>query len=183
MAGGKEDSVLFTARKCIELGAGKQNSEGQLSIAHVALAIVLNDRGVYEEGLSHAKEATVLNPENAFGYNQQAAALLGLHRYQEAINAAKQAIRVSDGKYGIMHFNLGSAYFETENWEFSRQSFEKAAELMPGSDASAYNVALCLQRLGFNLDAAHWYEEALKRNPNRTDKQDILNSISALRRR
>ena len=49
MAGKKEDSVLFTARKCIELGAGKQNSEGQLSIAHVALAISLNDNGVYEE--------------------------------------------------------------------------------------------------------------------------------------
>jgi S1-C subfamily serine protease len=182
-APGRDDDVLFTARKCIEVGAGKQNSETRLSTAHVALAIVLNDRGVYEEALSHAKEATVLNAENPFGYNQQAAALVGLHRYQEAINAGKQAIRLSDGKYGIMHFNLGRAYFQVENWEFAKQSFEKAAELMPSSDAAAYNVGLCLQRLEFFLDAAHWYEEALRRNPNRTDKQDLLNSISVLRRR
>src|SRR5439155_17647802 len=117
------------------------------------------DRGVYEEALSHAKEATTLNSENASAYDQQAVALLGLHRNQEAINASKQAIRLSDGKFGIMHFHLGSANFETENWQFARQSFEKAAELMPNSDASAYNVALCLRRQGLFLDAVHWYEE------------------------
>jgi tetratricopeptide (TPR) repeat protein len=181
LVSGKEDSTLNTARKCISLGAGKQKSEGRLSDAHKAVSSVLNDRGVYEEALSHAKEATVLNPENASAYDQQAVALMGLRRNREAINAAKQAIRLSDGKYGIMHFHLGSAYFETENWPFARQSYEKAAELMPYSDASAYNVALCLRRLSLYLDAAHWYEEALRRNPNRTDKQDILKSISTLR--
>jgi tetratricopeptide (TPR) repeat protein len=179
---GKEDSTLFTARQCIALGAGKAKSEGRLSDAHRAVSRILNDRGVYEEALSHAKEATALNSENASAYDQQAVALLGLHRNQEAINAAKQAIRLSDGKYGIMHFHLGSAYFETENWQFARQSFEKAAELMPDSEPSAYNVALCFQRLGLFLDSAHWYEEVLRRNPNRTDKQELLDRISALRR-
>ena len=182
LAPGKEDSVLFAGRKCIALGAGKPKSEVRLSEAHKAIAGVLNDRGVYEEALSHAKEATSLNSENAFAYDYQAVALLGLHRYQEAINAAKQAIRLSDGKYGIMHFHLGSAYFETENWQFAQQSFSKAAEILPTSDASAYNVALCFQHLGLLLDSAHWYEEVLRRNPNRRDKQDILNLISTLRR-
>jgi hypothetical protein len=32
------------------------------------------------------------------------------------------------------------------------------------------------------LNAANWYEEVLRRNPNRTDKQDLLNRISTLRR-
>jgi tetratricopeptide (TPR) repeat protein len=182
LASGREDSTLYTARQCIALGAGKAKSEGRLSDAHRAIASVLSDRGVYEEALSHAKEATALNPENASAYDQQAVALLGLYRNQEAINAAKQAIRLSDGKYGIMHFHLGSAYFETENWQFARQSFEKAAELMPTSDASAYNVALCFQHLSLYLDSARWYEEVLRRNPNRTDKQQILNLISTLRR-
>lgn len=179
---GKEDSTLFAGRKCIALGAGKPKSEAQLSEAHRAVARVLSDRGVYEEALSHAKEATALNSESASAYDQQAVALLGLRRNQEAINAAKQAVRLSDGKYGIMHFHLGSAYFETENWQFARQSFEKAAELMPGSDAAAYNVALCLRHLSLYLDAVHWYEETLRRDPNRTDKQDILNLIAILRR-
>jgi tetratricopeptide (TPR) repeat protein len=180
-APGKEDSILYTARQCIALGAGKDKSEGRSSDAHREIAEVLNDRGVYEEALSHSKEAIALNPENAFAYNQEAVALRGLHRYLEAINVAKQAIRLSDGKYGIMHFQLGSAYFETENWQFARQSFQKAAELMPNSDAAAYNVALCFQRLSLFLDAAQWYEEALRRNPNRPDKQDVLKTISILK--
>jgi tetratricopeptide (TPR) repeat protein len=181
MVSGKEDATLYTARQCIALGAGKQKSEARLSDAHRAVSSVLNGRGVYEEALSHAKEATALNSDNASAYDQQAVALLGLHRNQEAINAAKQAIRLSDGKYGIMHFHLGSAYFETENWQFARQSFEKAAELMPSSDPSAYNVALCLTKQSLFVDAAQWYEEALRRNPNRSDKQDILKRISILR--
>ncbi len=82
-----------------------------------------------------------------------------------------------------MHFHLAGAYFETENWQFAKDSYEKAAELMPNEDASAYNVALCFQRMGVYLDAAHWYEEALRRNPQRTDKQDLLNLITSLRAR
>ena len=181
LAPGKEDWTLYTARKCIALGAGKEKSEGLLSVAHDIVSSVLNDRGVYEE-LSHASEATALNSENASAYDQQAVALLGLHRNQEAINVAKQAIRLSDGKYGFMHFHLGSAYFATENWQFAKQSYEKAAELAPDDDAAAYNVAVCFQRLALYLDSAHWYEEALRRNPKRTDKQDLLNLISILRR-
>jgi tetratricopeptide (TPR) repeat protein len=182
LASVNKDSVLFTARKCIALGAGKEKSEARLSEAHKLVSGILNARGVYEEALSHAKESTALSPENASAYDQQAAALLGLHRNQEAINAAKQAIRLSDGKYGVMHFHLGYAYFETENWQFALQSYQKAAELMPYSDTSAYNVALCFQRLGLYLDAARWYEEVLRRNPNHQEKQDLLNRIAILRK-
>jgi tetratricopeptide (TPR) repeat protein len=137
---------------------------------------------VYEEALSHAKESTVLTPDDPWAYDTQTVALLGLRRFQEAINAGKQAVRLSDGKFGIMHFHLGAAYFETENWQFARQSYEKAAELMPQEDAAAYNVAACFQRLGLFIDAAHWYQEALKRNPERTDKQELLSRIATLLR-
>jgi tetratricopeptide (TPR) repeat protein len=182
LAPDKSDLVLNHARKCISLGTGKKNSETILSYAHGSIAEVLNDRGVYEEALSQAKEASTLNSEFAWAYEEQGVALLGLRRYQEAINVEKAAIRLSDGKFGIMHFHLGSAYFATENWPFAKQSFEKAAELMPTSDPAAYNVALCLQRQSLFLDATHWYEEVLRRNPNRADKQDIVNLISTLRR-
>jgi hypothetical protein len=37
-------------------------------------------------------------------------------------------------------------------------------------DAAPYNVALCLVRLGFYRDAAQWFEEVLRRNPNHRRK-------------
>jgi tetratricopeptide (TPR) repeat protein len=175
------DLVLSVARRCISEGTGKADSEQRLSRAHRQIASILNDRGVYQEALSHAREATVIDPSDAWAFDNQAVALMGLRRFQEAINASTQAIRLSDGKFAGMHFHLGSAYFEVENWEFARQSYEKVAELNPKSDASAYNVALCFQHLRLYLDSAHWYEEVLRRNPDRTDKADILKSISILR--
>jgi tetratricopeptide (TPR) repeat protein len=161
-------------------GTGKDKSEKYLAVAHRQIADVLNKRGVYEEALSHAKEATDLDSSNPWGYAILADALYGLRRFQETINAAKQAIRLSDGKYASMHFRLGNAYFDTENWEFARQSFEKAAELEPKDPAAPYNVALCFQHLGLYIDAAHWFEEVLRRDPSRSDRDELLNKIRIL---
>lgn len=182
LSAGAEDSVLVCARKCVSEGTGKKDSEKRLAQAHGSIAAVLNERGVYQEALSHAREASVLDPSDAWAFDSQAESLLGLRRFQEAINASNQAVRLSDGKYSSMHFKLGSAYFEVENWEFARQSFEKAAKLNPKDDAAPYNIALCLVRLGYHGDAAQWYEEVLRRNPNHPQKQEILNRIQALRR-
>jgi tetratricopeptide (TPR) repeat protein len=174
------DSILSCARSCMAEGTGKDKSEKYLAVAHRQIADVLNKRGVYEEALSHAKEATDLDSSNPWGYAILADALYGLRRFQETINAAKQAIRLSDGKYASMHFRLGNAYFDTENWEFARQSFEKAAELEPKDPAAPYNVALCFQHLGLYIDAAHWFEEVLRRDPSRSDRDELLNKIRIL---
>jgi len=41
-----------------------------------------------------------------------------------------------------------------QNWQLARLSYEKAAELIPQDDATPYNVALCMARLGYFQDAA-----------------------------
>jgi tetratricopeptide (TPR) repeat protein len=177
----QDDLVLSAARACIAAGTGTQNAEMRLSVAHREIAGVLNKRGVYLEALNHAREATVLNPTNSFAYDDMTEALIGLHRFEEAVSSEQQGIRLSDGKYAYMHFRLGQAYFDLENWEFARQSYEKAAELDPSDPASAYNLALCLGRLKYYLDSAKWFEEYLRRNPNATDKSDVLARIQVLR--
>ena len=176
------DSSLAANRKCIDALTGTNGKETQLASAHVSIAVTLNSRGVYSEALSHAKEATVLDPSNAFAFAAEADALNSLQRFNEAINASNEALRLSDGKYAFMHFTLGSAYFGTENWELARQSFGKAAELDPKDDTAAYNVAVCYARLGYFNDAAVWYENALQRNPNRQDRDELRHRIDALRR-
>jgi tetratricopeptide (TPR) repeat protein len=177
----KQDLTLSSARACIDGGTGQPNANSKLSTAHEEISSILNTRGVYLEALNHAKEAASLNPTNAFAYDDMSEALLGLRRFEEAVNASEQGIRISDGKYWYMHFHLGQAYFDLENWEFARQSFEKAAELNTSDSASAYNLALCFARLKYYLDSAKWYEEYLRRNPNAPDKNEILTRIQTLR--
>jgi len=177
----QEDLALFTARKCVGEASGQGNSERSIALAHRIIAQTLNGRGVYQEALSHANEAIALDPTESWHYQEKAEALFGLRRFHEAINASNLAIKLSDGKYAAMHFTLGSAYFSMENWEFARQSYEKAATLMPTDSAAAYNVALCLARLGYYRDAANWFEEVLRRDPKHENRADILERIRKLR--
>lgn len=139
---------------------------------------MLNDRGVYSEALSHAREANDLDSSDPWFFQSQANALFHLRRFQEAINASNQAVRLSDGKFSTMHFRLGACYFELQNWEFARQSFEKAEELNQADTAAPYNVALSLQNLGYRGDAAKWYEEVLRRDPNYQDKVEVQKRIN-----
>lgn len=177
----ERDLELYFDRKCIEDGAGVKGSDSYLAGAHRRIALTLNERGVYVEAAAHAKEAITIDPNDGWAYRSLADSLVRLRRFQEAINAAKQAVQLTDGKFSTMHFVLAEAYFGTENWEFARQSFEKAAELMPSDDAAAYNVALCFVQLGYFRDAAKWFDEVLRRNPNHKDKQEILDRIRILR--
>jgi tetratricopeptide (TPR) repeat protein len=179
----EDDSTLYCARECIEKETGVASSEPALARAHADIADILNKRGVYTEALNHAKEATSLDPSDGFYQSSLADALFGLHRNYEAVTAAKEAIRLTDGKWAFMHFRLGSAYFELQNWELARDSYLKAAELDKRDPASAYNVALCLQNLRYFTDAATWYEEYLRRKPDSTDRDEILGRIRTLRAR
>jgi serine protease Do len=175
-----EDDALTSARSCLDAGTGKPNSDKSMAAAHNILSDILNRRGVYIEALGHAKEAIDLDSSNAWHFQDEADALFGLRRFQEAINASTQAIRLSDGKYSGMHFRLGASYFELENWQFAEQSFEKAAALEPTDTASPYNVALCLQHLGYRPDAVKWFREVLRRNPQSPDRTDIQRRITLL---
>ena len=177
----QEDNTLSTARECIKEATGQLKSKPYLLSAHLTISDILGKRGVFDEAFSQASEGLALDPTSALAYFYEAASLDGLHRYQEAINAAKEAIRLSDGKFGFMHFELGSAYGGTENWQLAQASYEKAAELTPTDSNAAYNVAICDARLGYRLDAARWYEEALRRNPARPDREDVLRRIQLLR--
>lgn len=81
-----------------------------------------------------------------------------------------------------MHFELGAAYFETDK---ICTSHVKAMRKPPSSILMTmlltYNVAVCLQRLALFRDAAQWFEETIRRNPNRKDKPELLKRIAALR--
>ena len=179
---GSDDSALAAARLCITENTGSPDTDKLLGNEHWLIATILNNRGVYTEALSHAKESTVLDPSRAASFDAVAEALIGLQRFHEAVEASEQAIRLSDGGVASYHFNLGSAYFNMENWQLARQSYEKAAELDQTDSSSAYNVAICLTRQEHYTDAAQWYEEYLRRKPNAPDKADVLNRIQILKR-
>jgi S1-C subfamily serine protease/Tfp pilus assembly protein PilF len=180
--GGDDDGVLYCGRKCLSLKGDDEYSKIGRAQAHQRIARVLNKRGVFEEALTHARAAKSLLPNDASTLTLESAALLGLNRGHEAIAAAKEAVRLSDGGDAEMHYYLGRAYYEQSRWSLAMQSFERAAELDPKHARAALGTASCLEQMGHAPEAARWYEEALRRNPAQKGREDILERIRRLGR-
>lgn len=175
------DSALSALRTCIDQSMIEQDYEAQIPAAHLVMSVILNERGVYEESIKHAEIAIDLVPNQPNPYYVLSQSLQVLGRYDEAIDAVKEAIRLSDGRYAAMHFQLGSIYFDQSSWRLARVSFEKAAELDVVGTAAPYNVALCFSREGYYRDAAEWYQKVLARDPRHPERESILERIRLLR--
>ena len=177
------DSALEAFRICVSnYTLGTRIDTANVSYAHRAMASILNDRGVYAQAESQAREALALFPQDAWAARELSRALLGQQRPTEAAAAAEEAIRLSDGKYSAMHFAAGAAYFEQQDWSRCARAYQKAAELNQLDGAAPYNAGLCLAHQGYYHDAARMMEQALARDPNRADRADILKMITAWRR-
>ncbi len=178
--GNRYDDALPAARRCIELSTLKPDSEERIQRAHRIIATMLNERGVYDDALSHAKQAIALSNLDASAYHQLAKALNNLGRFTEGVSASRNAIRLSDGKWAEMHFELGHAHFELEQWPEAIRGYEKAAERDPKDPVAALNAgAAAYNDRSYEL-ALRWYREVQRRDPryevervNRTIKQLI----------
>jgi tetratricopeptide (TPR) repeat protein len=176
----QDDSVLEAGRQCIQFPIQHQVTAETVGDIHTDIAMILDKRGVYSEALAHAKQAIELNATDAWAFYASALALKGMRQFTDAVEPAKEAIKAADGKYAEMHFALGDAYFGLQQWSLAEQSYEMAAKLDPKDAAAAYNIALCLQNLGYRSDAASWFKEVLRRNPQHKDKDQILRRIKDL---
>ena len=175
------DNALAAYRKCVEVGAFEEGAEGQLAQAYSNMSTILYDRGVYDQSITYAKQALELSPDDPFAYLDLSRSLNALGRNVEAVTAAENAIRLSDGKYSVMHFALGLAHFGLRNWERSARAFQKAAELAPTDPEPAFNVAVCMQEQRLFLEGARWLEEVLKRKPDHPQREEILKKIRTWR--
>ena len=176
------DDALSVERNCIELAAGKTGSEPRIAEAHDNIAAMLIGRGVYDEAISEAKASISVDASSSFAHFHLAKAYNGSRRFAEAINEAKTAIRLSDGKFSSMHFELGLACFSLEMWPEAQQAFKQAADMDPKDADAAYNVAASLYNEHYNTDALTWYREVLRRDPNYRDRDKVLRMIAVLSR-
>jgi tetratricopeptide (TPR) repeat protein len=176
------DLALPAARRCLEMSSATNDSNNIVN-AHKYLADMLTDRGVYEEAANHAREAIVLAPQEALSYHYLARALAKQRRFTEVVSNERTAIRLSDGKFGHMHFTLGLGYFELKQYPEAVQAFKLAADLLPQDSAASFNVAVSYYNSQYYREAIQWYRETLRRDPNRSDKAEILRIIDDLSRR
>lgn len=179
------DQLLSDGRKCLSKEAAYRSKDikdldAALATVNTALANTLNTRGVYSEALNYAREAVSIAPNSAEAFDALGDATFNLQRYKETVTAEQEAIRLSDGKYGYMHFRLGTAYFALEEWAPAEREFEIVANKNTDDYVSAYNAGLSLGRQGYYSDEAKWLKIALARHPSPTDLDSITGILAQL---
>jgi tetratricopeptide (TPR) repeat protein len=175
------DGALSAARQCIESGASVAGSEKSVAYAHQTIGLILVDRGVYDEAITHARQAIAIDPTDGWAYYALTRALRSLNRYHEAIAAAKSALRLTDGRHAIMHAALGSAYFGLQDWSQAASAYGKAAEMDPADADAAFNTAAALYNEKSTRESLRWWEEVLKRDPEYPDRDYVTEKIQELR--
>jgi tetratricopeptide (TPR) repeat protein len=178
----RTDEALGAARQCLDRATKAQDGDSNAQFAHRILSVLLRGRGVIDQAIGHARDAIGIDATDGYAHAALGQALYEAQRYTEAETILRTAIRLTDGGEDFIHFALGLVLFKQEKWSEAQRSFERAAELDPRDDGAAYNVAISLARQSFFRDAAKWYEEALRRNPARSDATELRDRIRELRR-
>jgi len=86
-------------------------------------------------------------------------ALSDLKRYEEALAAYEQAIRL-DPNYAKAYYNIGVALYDLKRYEEALAAFEQAIRLDPDYADAYNNKGVALDNLGKSKEAKQAYEKA-----------------------
>ena len=180
------DATLADGRKCIDASVkntsdsrAKQFAERAPTVYRI-MATVLEDRGVHDAALSDIKESLAAAPNDPNSLYEESQIFESLNQYSECVSSAKAAIAASDGKFRWMQFELGSCYFDMQDWVQAEASFKISADADKTDAASAFNLGLSLLRQGFGSDAKVWFNESLRRNPSAELREKIMDALRGL---
>jgi Flp pilus assembly protein TadD len=112
---------------------------------------------------SHAIEVT---QNNDVAHNNLGVTYGKLGRYQDAVEACKQAIRIKPD-YAEAHCNLGVAYGKLGRYQDAIESYQQAIRIKPDYAADAYyNLGVVYSKFGRHQDAIESFKQAIKINPD-----------------
>lgn len=87
--------------------------------------------------------------------------------YENSASKFKSAIRVNEKDFAA-HYNLGNAYYKTNQFEEARTEFEKAQQLAKNKNdkaAALYNLGNSYMKTNKPDKAAEFYKQSLKQDP------------------
>ena len=121
-----------------------------------------------QEALAELDRALKLGPpssDEASVHTQIGVALKDLGRFEEAKGALLTAANFPEPHQEVFNL-LGFCHFKLEEYEQAVEAFSRAIEIEPGEGINYANLAVNLERLGQNGEAAAMYRNALEMDPS-----------------
>lgn len=177
---GEAEPALKAARTALAIAPEEAASVRVRAQAHALIAAVLITRGdpMAEEA---GRRSVQIDPSFGWGHTQFARALNVARKAVEAEAVARKAIELTGGSDSEAHFALATSFFFQQRWEESRAEYVRAATLNPKDGHAAFNVGLALVNLGRPAEALPWYEDALRRQPDMPEREQVLAAIAKLK--
>lgn len=156
--------------------------------AHYNLGLIYQQRGQYEEAKSSFHRAIEIDPDETDAHYQLGRIVREEGRLSEAI-AYFDAVVQRDAEHSQNEVwrEIGRTYFQAEQYDDARASFERFLEKRPSDAEGRYRYGLTLYRLGRSDDAADEMRaciEAVRTSPAykyRVDKHWMQEAQSFLR--
>ena len=114
---------------------------------------------------SHAIEVT---QNNYVAHNIRGVAYDSLGRYQDAVEAYKQTIRIKPD-YADAHYNLGVAYYKLGRYQDAIEACKQTIRIKPDYAKAYINLGVTYYKLGRYQDAVEAYKQAIRIKPDFAD--------------
>jgi tetratricopeptide (TPR) repeat protein len=134
-------------------------------IAHNNLAAVLEDRGDYDDAISHLQEAIRIKPYDAPAIFNLGLAFYSTGRYDDAIEHYQQALRLDPNNPDI-YCNIGNALFMKGQLDDAANQYQQAIRLSPSDAQAYYDLGKVYETKNDFTDAISEYHEAIRVNPD-----------------
>ncbi|MBY0405792.1 MAG: tetratricopeptide repeat protein [Cyanobacteria bacterium] len=85
----------------------------------------------------------------------------------------------TDPKMIDAHFNLGSLYYQTRQYEKAQRSFGKVLSMTPDDTQAKYNLSLCYEKLGQNQEAVRLLQGIPRGDKNFNKAQQRIEELKA----
>jgi tetratricopeptide (TPR) repeat protein len=115
--------------------------------------------GDYEKALKQYQAVTLLEPDNAAGYDNVGSVYSRMGKYEESITAYQKALQIQP--YAATYSNLATAFFYLKRYPEAVQTFEKAVQMNPGDETYTGNLADAYRWAGQKDKANATYDKAI----------------------
>ena len=144
------------------------------------LGLLSHQAGDSAAGLALIDQAIARAPRSAAYHDSRAQALLGLGRFDAAIEAARRAVRLGP-KSVVFQYNLGRALFAAHRDQEAIACYRSALRLEPNSAILHFNLGVALARDGALEAAEASFAEVVRLEPGNLAGWGQLAQIRARR--
>ena len=144
--------------------------------AHNNLALTFTYMNRFPEGIEHYKIAISLNPLFPKALNNLGAALAQIGRLEDAKAYFLQALIIQPN-YDEVYNNLGLLYYQQQDYSNSKAYVESGLRYNSNNPKAYFFLGLIAAAQGQDREAANYFLQALKLDPNFREAEENLKSI------